>query len=247
MQTRIVILEQSALLCRYRRGRVFLAGDAAHRFPPSGAFGMNTAIQDAHNLAWKLAAACSRGNSLHGRRLSADGVSDVGPSHHVDDAAAERFLASYETERRPVALVNTALSHRNWEEALKARHGIFSQSTSQRHDRADAHGSGRACFVHGAECKPQSKCLTACICKHVKADAATVYVMQIPAALGLPHGAAQAVHAGSNLLAAAGGPRAVQSAARSLLDTALQLGMSTSGLSGPLSAWRRCDLVSTAW
>jgi len=35
---------------------VFLAGDAAHRFPPAGGFGMNTGIQDAHNLAWKLAA-----------------------------------------------------------------------------------------------------------------------------------------------------------------------------------------------
>ena len=37
-------------------GRVLLAGDAAHRFPPAGGFGMNTGIQDAHNLAWKLAA-----------------------------------------------------------------------------------------------------------------------------------------------------------------------------------------------
>jgi putative polyketide hydroxylase len=41
---------------RYRVGRVLLAGDAAHRMPPSGAMGMNTGIQDAHNLAWKLAA-----------------------------------------------------------------------------------------------------------------------------------------------------------------------------------------------
>jgi len=40
---------------RYRVGRVLLAGDAAHRFPPAGGFGMNTGIQDAHNLAWKLA------------------------------------------------------------------------------------------------------------------------------------------------------------------------------------------------
>jgi len=40
---------------RYRSGRVLLAGDAAHRFPPAGGFGMNTGIQDAHNLAWKLA------------------------------------------------------------------------------------------------------------------------------------------------------------------------------------------------
>ena len=34
---------------------VFLAGDAAHRFPPAGGFGMNTGLQDVHNLAWKLA------------------------------------------------------------------------------------------------------------------------------------------------------------------------------------------------
>jgi 2-polyprenyl-6-methoxyphenol hydroxylase-like FAD-dependent oxidoreductase len=41
---------------RYRVGRVFLAGDAAHRHPPTTGLGLNTAIQDAHNLAWKLAA-----------------------------------------------------------------------------------------------------------------------------------------------------------------------------------------------
>jgi 2-polyprenyl-6-methoxyphenol hydroxylase-like FAD-dependent oxidoreductase len=40
----------------YRSGRVFLMGDAAHRFPPSGGLGLNTGVQDAHNLAWKLAA-----------------------------------------------------------------------------------------------------------------------------------------------------------------------------------------------
>jgi 2-polyprenyl-6-methoxyphenol hydroxylase-like FAD-dependent oxidoreductase len=41
---------------RYRQGRVFLAGDAAHVHSPVGAQGMNTGIQDAYNLAWKLAA-----------------------------------------------------------------------------------------------------------------------------------------------------------------------------------------------
>ena len=41
---------------RYRVGRVFLAGDAAHHMPPTGGFGMNTGVQDVHNLAWKLAA-----------------------------------------------------------------------------------------------------------------------------------------------------------------------------------------------
>jgi putative polyketide hydroxylase len=41
---------------RYREGRVFLVGDAAHIVPPTGGLGANTGIQDAHNLAWKLAA-----------------------------------------------------------------------------------------------------------------------------------------------------------------------------------------------
>ncbi|WP_405020617.1 FAD-dependent monooxygenase [Kitasatospora sp. NBC_00070] len=41
---------------RYGAGRVFLAGDSAHEMSPTGAFGSNTGIQDAHNLAWKLAA-----------------------------------------------------------------------------------------------------------------------------------------------------------------------------------------------
>ena len=41
---------------RYRAGRIFLVGDAAHRFPPTGGLGLNTGVQDAHNLAWKLAA-----------------------------------------------------------------------------------------------------------------------------------------------------------------------------------------------
>ena len=42
---------------RFRDGRVFLAGDAAHVMPPNGGFGGNTGIHDAHNLAWKLALA----------------------------------------------------------------------------------------------------------------------------------------------------------------------------------------------
>jgi 2-polyprenyl-6-methoxyphenol hydroxylase-like FAD-dependent oxidoreductase len=61
----------------YGRGRVFVAGDAAHIHPPTGAQGMNTGIQDAHNLAWKLALA-----------ISGD--------------AAPALLDSYDAERRPV-------------------------------------------------------------------------------------------------------------------------------------------------
>ena len=39
----------------YRKGRTFVIGDAAHRFPPTGGLGLNTGVHDAHNLAWKLA------------------------------------------------------------------------------------------------------------------------------------------------------------------------------------------------
>ncbi|WP_441248705.1 FAD-dependent monooxygenase [Kitasatospora sp. McL0602] len=63
---------------RFADGRVFLVGDAAHAIPPLGAFGMNTGIADAHNLAWKLAFV------LRGQ---------AGPA----------LLDSYAAERRPVA------------------------------------------------------------------------------------------------------------------------------------------------
>jgi 2-polyprenyl-6-methoxyphenol hydroxylase-like FAD-dependent oxidoreductase len=62
---------------RYRAGRVFLAGDAAHVHSPAGAQGMNTGIQEAWNLGWKLA-------------LVARGTAD------------EALLDTYETERRPI-------------------------------------------------------------------------------------------------------------------------------------------------
>ncbi|MCZ0210878.1 FAD-dependent monooxygenase [Streptomyces sp. UMAF16] len=62
---------------RYREGRFFLAGDAAHVHSPAGGMGMNTGLQDAMNLAWKLAAAV-RG--------------------HGDDA----LLDTYEAETHPV-------------------------------------------------------------------------------------------------------------------------------------------------
>lgn len=72
----------------YRRDRLILAGDAAHRFPPSGGLGMNTGIQDAHNLAWKLAAI------LRGW---------AGPA----------LLDTYEMERRSIAITNCSQSVEN--------------------------------------------------------------------------------------------------------------------------------------
>jgi 2-polyprenyl-6-methoxyphenol hydroxylase-like FAD-dependent oxidoreductase len=62
---------------RYRIGRIFLAGDAAHIHPPTGGQGLNTSVQDAYNLGWKLAAVLS--------------------------GASDALLDSYEAERRPIA------------------------------------------------------------------------------------------------------------------------------------------------
>jgi putative polyketide hydroxylase len=73
------------LAARFRQGRVFLAGDAAHRVTPRGGTGMNTAIGDGFDLGWKL------GWVLCGW-------------------AAEALLDSYEAERRPVAEHNVARS-----------------------------------------------------------------------------------------------------------------------------------------
>lgn len=65
------------LVNRYSEGRVFLAGDSAHIHPPTGAQGMNTGVQDAYNLGWKLALA-------------------------VRGDAAPGLLDSYHAERHPV-------------------------------------------------------------------------------------------------------------------------------------------------
>ena len=72
---------------RFRQGRVFLAGDAAHLFTPTGGLGYNTAVEDAVNLAWKLASV------LRGQAPAA-------------------LLDSYEPERKPVAERNTGMARR---------------------------------------------------------------------------------------------------------------------------------------
>jgi 2,4-dichlorophenol 6-monooxygenase len=78
----------SQVAATYRAGRVFLTGDSAHRFPPAGGMGMNTGIQDAHNLVWKL--------------------------HLIeDDVARPALLDTYEVERRPIAQRNADQSLAN--------------------------------------------------------------------------------------------------------------------------------------
>lgn len=66
----------SQLADRFRDGRLLLLGDAAHRFPHTGGFGLNSGVQDAHNLAWKLDAVLS-------------------------GAASPALLDTYDAERRP--------------------------------------------------------------------------------------------------------------------------------------------------
>jgi 2-polyprenyl-6-methoxyphenol hydroxylase-like FAD-dependent oxidoreductase len=83
---------------RFRRGRLFLAGDAAHAYSPATGQGMNAAIQDAANVAWKLAFAASQ-----------PGGSAI-------------LLASYDRERRPVARQVLAMTHLAfWVEASTGR------------------------------------------------------------------------------------------------------------------------------
>jgi 2,4-dichlorophenol 6-monooxygenase len=79
---------EGVLADKFRVGRVFIAGDAAHRHPPTGGLGLTSAIQDVHNLGWKLAAV------LAGK-------------------AGERLLDTYDPERRPVDARNIQRSLEN--------------------------------------------------------------------------------------------------------------------------------------
>lgn len=72
----------------YSVGNVFLAGDAAHAFPPTGGLGLNTGLADVHNLAYKIAA-------VH------------------QGWGESSLLESYHSERRPIAMINAAQSVKN--------------------------------------------------------------------------------------------------------------------------------------
>lgn len=96
---------QYRLARRFRQGRLFLAGDAAHNYSPATGQGMNAGIQDAANLGWKLGFAVVRSGSE-----SADGKSP------------EVLLDSYDRERRPTACRRLVLTHTAfWAEASTGR------------------------------------------------------------------------------------------------------------------------------
>ena len=98
---------------RYQDRRVFLAGDSAHRHPPTTGLGLNTAFQDAHNLAWKLAAV-------------------------LGDQASPDLLDSYEAERQPIGTRNvdwamfTFLNHM----VLDAGFGVLPGATVEQNEAA---------------------------------------------------------------------------------------------------------------
>ena len=81
---------------RYRIGRLFVAGDAAHEVIPTGGYGLNTGIADAVNLGWKLAAV-------------------------IEGYGSDGLLDSYETERRPVAVMARDWSFRHLGVHVKAQ------------------------------------------------------------------------------------------------------------------------------
>ncbi|MDO9126869.1 MAG: FAD-dependent monooxygenase, partial [Parvibaculum sp.] len=98
---------------RYRKGRVFLAGDAAHRFPPTGGLGLNTGAVDAQNLAWKLAAV-------------------------LKGEAGEALLDTYETERRPVALTNCEQSLTNASKIFELFGALYGPDPAKRQAHYEA-------------------------------------------------------------------------------------------------------------
>jgi 2-polyprenyl-6-methoxyphenol hydroxylase-like FAD-dependent oxidoreductase len=90
----------------YRRGRILIAGDAAHVHTPAGAQGLNTGVQDAYNLGWKL------GQVLAG--------------------APETLLDTYEGERRPIAARVLGRSSELYEGLRQPRLSMFTRSEEDR-------------------------------------------------------------------------------------------------------------------
>ena len=122
---------------RYRVGRVFLAGDAAHVHPPAGAQGLNTGIQDAYNLGWKL------GQVLAG--------------------APDTLLDSYEAERRPVAAAVLSLSSKKYDGLTKPDRATLKRGKDEsqltvtyRNGAASTNAGDRTATLHAGDRAPDA-------------------------------------------------------------------------------------------
>jgi len=98
----------------YSRGRVFLAGDAAHIHPPVGGQGMNTGLQDAHNLAWKLV--------LASRDLASPSV--------LDSYSAERHPVGLDVVRNTSAALNAVLAQQAAQPGMRETQLLISYQSS---------------------------------------------------------------------------------------------------------------------
>ncbi|MFM9972660.1 MAG: FAD-dependent oxidoreductase [Burkholderiales bacterium] len=98
---------------RFSKGRVFLCGDAVHQMSPTGGYGMNTGIQEAVDLGWKLAAT-------------------------VQGWGGARLLDSYDAERRPAAIRITNEGARNYLQFLKIPTGAAIRDNTQEGDELRA-------------------------------------------------------------------------------------------------------------
>ncbi len=103
---------------RYRKGRVFLAGDSAHQFIPTGGYGMNTGVGDAVDLGWKLAAL-------------------------INGWAGDTLLDSYERERRPIALQNLEAAGRNFGVRVQIAEAFFGAMAEGALDEPNDAGAAR--------------------------------------------------------------------------------------------------------
>lgn len=114
IQWRSVFQPNIRLAESYRSGRVFIAGDAAHVHTPAGGQGLNTGIQDAYNLGWKLA--------------------------QVISGANEQLLDSYEAERQPIAARVLGLSTVKYEGIAKLDPASIRRGTDEQQLKLTYHG-----------------------------------------------------------------------------------------------------------
>jgi 2-polyprenyl-6-methoxyphenol hydroxylase-like FAD-dependent oxidoreductase len=124
---------------QFRVGRVFLAGDAAHVHPPAGGQGLNTGVQDAYNLGWKLDA--------------------------VLDGVADELLDCYQAERLPVAARVLGISTRLLEKHVSGADDAFERGEETRQLDVTYRGGpltlddGSSCILGAGDRAPDAPCL----------------------------------------------------------------------------------------